>query len=170
MLTILSPDRSPAFQANDAHLRALVADLVVVNHHLFFADLSVRESGMAELLPTVRVAAGVQRDRPDVDARALPRLVVAADVEHDLVAVDVRVVVGHRDRQRVVVDLARQEVADHEVPALEDLVAFLRRQNCEEAQGYYFSRPMPAFSRGNTRIRYSATATNTQNRMRDIGR
>ncbi len=30
--------------------------MVVVNHHLFFADLAVRESGMAELLPTVRVA------------------------------------------------------------------------------------------------------------------
>jgi ATP-dependent DNA helicase DinG len=28
---------------------------VVINHHLFFADLAVRESGMAELLPTVRV-------------------------------------------------------------------------------------------------------------------
>src|SRR5690606_32240250 len=25
------------------------------NHHLFFADLAVRESGMAELLPSVRV-------------------------------------------------------------------------------------------------------------------
>ena len=30
--------------------------MVVINHHLFFADLAVRESGMAELLPTVRVA------------------------------------------------------------------------------------------------------------------
>ncbi len=29
---------------------------MVINHHLFFADLAVRESGMAELLPTVRVA------------------------------------------------------------------------------------------------------------------
>src|SRR5690606_22828765 len=26
-----------------------------INHHLFFADLAVRESGMAELLPSVRV-------------------------------------------------------------------------------------------------------------------
>ena len=26
----------------------------------------------------------------------------------------------------------------------EELVSFLRRQHCEEAQGYYFSRPMPA--------------------------
>lgn len=39
---------------NLARREALGADLVVVNHHLFFADLAVRESGMAELLPTVR--------------------------------------------------------------------------------------------------------------------
>jgi ATP-dependent DNA helicase DinG len=39
-----------------ARKQALAADVVVVNHHLFFADLAVRESGVAELLPTVRVA------------------------------------------------------------------------------------------------------------------
>jgi ATP-dependent DNA helicase DinG len=41
---------------NLARRDALAADIVVINHHLFFADLAVRESGMAELLPTVRVA------------------------------------------------------------------------------------------------------------------
>lgn len=40
---------------NNARRDALAADVVVINHHLFFADLAVRESGMAELLPTVRV-------------------------------------------------------------------------------------------------------------------
>lgn len=48
----------PQFRAchvNLARREALAADVVVVNHHLFFADLSVRESGMAELLPSVRV-------------------------------------------------------------------------------------------------------------------
>ena len=39
-----------------ARREALAADVVVINHHLFFADLAVRESGMAELLPSVRVA------------------------------------------------------------------------------------------------------------------
>ena len=39
---------------NQARREALAADIVVVNHHLFFADLAVRESGMAELLPTVQ--------------------------------------------------------------------------------------------------------------------
>jgi ATP-dependent DNA helicase DinG len=49
----------PQFRAchvNLARREALAADVVVINHHLFFADLAVRESGMAELLPTVRVA------------------------------------------------------------------------------------------------------------------
>jgi ATP-dependent DNA helicase DinG len=40
---------------NLARREALAADVVVINHHLFFADLAVRESGVAELLPTVRV-------------------------------------------------------------------------------------------------------------------
>ena len=36
-----------------ARRKAMSADVVVVNHHLFFADQSVRESGVAEILPTV---------------------------------------------------------------------------------------------------------------------
>lgn len=47
----------PSFSAcfvNKARKQALAADLVVINHHLFFADMQVRESGMAELLPSVR--------------------------------------------------------------------------------------------------------------------
>jgi ATP-dependent DNA helicase DinG len=46
----------PQFRAchvNLARRDALAADIVVINHHLFFADMAVRESGMAELLPTV---------------------------------------------------------------------------------------------------------------------
>lgn len=48
----------PAF--NECHVlqarrQAMAADLVVVNHHLFFADLSLKEGGMAELLPAVEV-------------------------------------------------------------------------------------------------------------------
>ena len=49
----------PQFKAchvNLARREALGADVVVINHHLFFADLAVRESGMAELLPSVGVA------------------------------------------------------------------------------------------------------------------
>ena len=40
---------------NAARRDALAADVVVINHHLMFADLDVRESGMAQLLPSVGV-------------------------------------------------------------------------------------------------------------------
>ncbi|HYW57901.1 MAG TPA: ATP-dependent DNA helicase [Polaromonas sp.] len=49
----------PRFRAchvNHARREALAADVVVINHHLFFADMAVRESGVAELLPSVRIA------------------------------------------------------------------------------------------------------------------
>jgi len=39
-----------------ARREAMQADLVVVNHHLFFADLALRDSGVAELLPSVDAA------------------------------------------------------------------------------------------------------------------
>ncbi len=44
-----------ACHVNLARREAMGADVLVVNHHLFFADLAVRESGMAELLPSLRV-------------------------------------------------------------------------------------------------------------------
>jgi len=39
-----------------ARREAMLADLVVVNHHLFFADMALRDSGVAELLPSVELA------------------------------------------------------------------------------------------------------------------
>ncbi|PJG82732.1 ATP-dependent DNA helicase [Caviibacterium pharyngocola] len=38
-----------------ARKKALNADLVVVNHHLFFADMAVKESGFGELIPNAEV-------------------------------------------------------------------------------------------------------------------
>lgn len=43
-----------ACHVNEARRRAMLADVVVINHHLFFADLQLRESGVAELLPSVQ--------------------------------------------------------------------------------------------------------------------
>ena len=40
----------------NARREAMLADVVVVNHHLFFADMSLRDTGMAELLPSVDIA------------------------------------------------------------------------------------------------------------------
>ena len=44
------PDFDACF-LRKARLRAAEADIVVINHHLFFADMAVKESGFAELLP-----------------------------------------------------------------------------------------------------------------------
>lgn len=49
--------RCPHIQSchvNQARREAMSADVVVINHHLFFADVAIRESGVAELLPTVQ--------------------------------------------------------------------------------------------------------------------
>ncbi|MCF2906878.1 ATP-dependent DNA helicase [Pseudoalteromonas sp. DL2-H2.2] len=45
------PDFSECY-IRKARIKAAEADLVVINHHLFFADMSVKESGFAELMPT----------------------------------------------------------------------------------------------------------------------
>ena len=44
------PDYKECF-VMQARREAMAADLVVVNHHLFFADVMLRDEGMAELLP-----------------------------------------------------------------------------------------------------------------------
>lgn len=40
---------------NLARKEAMGADILVVNHHLFFADMAVRESGVAQILPSSEV-------------------------------------------------------------------------------------------------------------------
>jgi ATP-dependent DNA helicase DinG len=44
------PDHSDCFVMR-ARRNALAADVVVVNHHLFFADVALRDEGVSELLP-----------------------------------------------------------------------------------------------------------------------
>jgi Rad3-related DNA helicase len=38
-----------------ARKKAMDSDLIVINHHLFFADLAVKETGFAELIPNAAV-------------------------------------------------------------------------------------------------------------------
>lgn len=45
------PDYSDCFVAN-ARRKAQEADVVVVNHHLFFADMALKDEGFGELLPS----------------------------------------------------------------------------------------------------------------------
>ncbi len=98
----------PRFRAchvNQARREALAADVVVINHHLFFADLAVRESGMAELLPTVRVTifdeahqlneTGVQFLGTQLTTGQL------LDFAHDLLGAGLQLARGLADWQRV---------------------------------------------------------------------
>ncbi len=57
-----------------ARRRANAADLVVVNHHLLFADMSLREEGFGELLPSVDVViADEAHQLPELAAQAFGR-------------------------------------------------------------------------------------------------
>src|SRR3954453_11926031 len=71
-------------------------------------------------LRSVRQPTRVKRQRSYVYPRTRPE--VALDVVDDLLGLEVRVVVGQRNRQRIPVELARAEGADHEAGALEGLV------------------------------------------------
>src|SRR5262249_46317856 len=89
----------------------------------FLADAGLGRAGVR----AVRQAAGVQRDAALLDA--LARHEVALDIVQHLVAVDIRVIIWRRDRQRVVVELARHERAEYEVWPFERLVYRRRLMN-----------------------------------------
>jgi ATP-dependent DNA helicase DinG len=96
---------------NLARREALAADVVVINHHLFFADLAVRESGMAELLPSVRVAVfdeAHQLNETGVQFLGL-RLGTGqlVDFAHDLLAAGLQFARGLADWQGVAAALER---------------------------------------------------------------
>ncbi len=83
-----------------ARKRALDADLVVVNHHLYFADSRLKESGFGELLPGVDI---VVFD----EAHQLPD--IAANFHGDRVGTkQVREAVDDTLREWPVLDLANQ--------------------------------------------------------------
>ncbi len=83
--------RLRACHVNQARREALAADVVVINHHLFFADLAVRESGMAELLPSVQtVVFDEAHQLNETGLQFLGRQLSTAqviDCAHDLLAV-----------------------------------------------------------------------------------
>ena len=72
-----------------ARREAMAADVVVVNHHLFFADMALREGGVAELLPSVDVAVFDEAHRMvDIGVQFLGQTLAtgqAIDLSRDLV-------------------------------------------------------------------------------------
>lgn len=68
-----------------ARRRAAAADIVIVNHHLLFADMALREEGFGELLPTVQVIiADEAHQLPELAAQAFGHSVSARRIR-DLV-------------------------------------------------------------------------------------
>ena len=100
-----------ACHVNLARREAMAADVVVINHHLFFADLAVRESGVAELLPSVSVAVfdeahqlnetGVQFLGRQLGSRQL------LDLAHDVLAAGLQRARGLVDWQLMAASLDR---------------------------------------------------------------
>jgi ATP-dependent DNA helicase DinG len=96
---------------NLARREAMAADLVVVNHHLFFADLAVRESGVAELLPSVQTVifdeahqlneTGVQFLGQQLSTRQI------MDFSRDLLAQGLLHAHGPNEWQRLAADIER---------------------------------------------------------------
>lgn len=104
----------PKFRAchvNLARRDALAADVVVINHHLFFADLLVRESGVAELLPTVRVVVFDEAHQlNEIGVQFLGLQLSTAqlrDFARDLLAAGLRLARGFADWQGLASQLER---------------------------------------------------------------
>ena len=104
----------PKFRAchvNQARREALAADVVVVNHHLFFADLAVRESGMAELLPTVQtVVFDEAHQLNETGLQFLGRHLTTGqviDFARDFLAVGLQQARGLKDWQQLAADTER---------------------------------------------------------------
>ncbi len=79
---------------NRARREALAADVVIVNHHLFFADLALREEGFGQLLPGVEaVIFDEAHQLPEVASNFLGVSLSSHQLTslcHDVVAEDLR--------------------------------------------------------------------------------
>lgn len=153
--------RCPRVQScyvNLARRNAMAAEVIVINHHLFFADLNVRESGVAEILPSVQVVVfdeahqlndiGVQFLGSQLTTRQLAGLgsdlvsqgtrwargvanwpLMALDIGRDIAALRAACNTGVRTGRRRWAGGAPQDIA---APAWMDLMGGLRR-SLEEA-------------------------------------
>ena len=103
--------KSRSCHVNQARREALAADVVVINHHLFFADLAVRESGLAELLPTVQtVVFDEAHQLNETGLQFLGRQLSTGqviDFARDLLATGLQQARGLKDWQQLAADAER---------------------------------------------------------------
>ena len=88
-----------------ARREALAADVVIVNHHLFFANLALRDEGVAELLPSAgTIVLDEAHQLPDIGAQFLGTALgsaQAAELARDVLACGLQHARGHGDWQLV---------------------------------------------------------------------
>jgi ATP-dependent DNA helicase DinG len=96
---------------NKARKRANNAELVVVNHHLFFADATLKEDGFGQLLPDADVYVFDEAHQlPDVASNFLGSAI------------------GHRQVEGLVTDVRQAEIEDKSgIPALLDAAVALEK-------------------------------------------
>lgn len=106
---------------NLARREAMAADVVVINHHLFFADLNIRESGVAELLPSVQaVVFDEAHQLNEIGVQFLGRQITTHQLDgfcRDLTLQGQKLVLGTADWRALVASLA------HSVLSLRRLIA-----------------------------------------------
>ena len=96
---------------NKARKRANSAELVVVNHHLFFADATLKEDGFGQLLPDAQVYVFDEAHQlPDVASNFLGSAI------------------GHRQIEGLVTDVRQAEIEDKSgIPELLDAATALEK-------------------------------------------
>ncbi|OIQ76507.1 putative ATP-dependent helicase DinG [mine drainage metagenome] len=86
-----------------ARREALAADVVIVNHHLFFANLALRDEGVADLLPSAStIVLDEAHQLPDIGAQFLGTALgsaQAAELARDVLACGLQHARGHGDWQ-----------------------------------------------------------------------
>ena len=106
--------RCPQIQnchVNLARREAMAADVIVINHHLFFADLNIRESGVAELLPTVHsVVFDEAHQLNEIGVQFLGRQLTTHQLDNfgrDLAQEGQKMLLVHEDWPDMLAELAR---------------------------------------------------------------
>jgi ATP-dependent DNA helicase DinG len=152
-----------------ARREAMAADLVVVNHHLFFADLTLRDTGMAELLPSVdAVVFDEAHQLTDTGVQFLGRTLGTAqlaDFARDLVAVGLAQARGAADWSALAAALEQgaRELRLVAAGSMRDVRASIKLRWGDRAA-------LPAFADALTAVAASASAVHeTLQALIDIG-
>ncbi len=136
-----------------ARREAMTADLVVINHHLFFADMALRDTGVAELLPSVDVAVFDEAHQlPEAGVQFLGTTLGTAqviDFARDMLGAGLQQARGLVPWQELAAacDRAARDLRIAAAGALPDLRGTLKLRWDERAEGSEFVEALAAVGR-----------------------